>query len=193
MNRQDIADTAKSVLAVFSDVDGVLTDNCVLEGAPYKGKWRSHYDGQGVSLLRAIGIRVCFITNEKGDFAKHIIDMVEKWNNLPSSEKSPGDGGWYHVKLYTGMGGVKKIVAAEEWLKEIRIPFERTAFMGDDLVDVPLLQKVALRAAPISAEPAIKNIVHFISERPGGHGAFRDLVNLILKCRGIDPFVLSPQ
>src|SRR3989344_95724 len=52
--------------AVIFDGDGVITNNQVLEGLDVKPKWRSHYDGQGISLLRAIGIRVCFITNEEG-------------------------------------------------------------------------------------------------------------------------------
>ena len=184
---------AREILAVISDVDGVFTDNRVLEGAPYKAKWRSYYDGQGVSLLRAIGVQVCLITNEKGDSAKHIMDVVEKWNNLPSSSKVPGDGGWGHVKLFTGTGGEKKIVAAEEWLKEVGISFESCAYMGDDLVDVPILRKVAFRAAPVSADPAIKKIAYFVSERPGGNGAFRDFANFILAARGIDSLTLPPQ
>ena len=85
MEQISLSNLAWGIKAVISDVDGVFTDNRVLEGAPYKAKWRSYYDGQGVSLLRAIGIRVCLITNEKGDSAKHIVDVVEKWNNLPSS------------------------------------------------------------------------------------------------------------
>ena len=193
MEQISLSNLAWGIKAVISDVDGVFTDNRVLEGAPYKAKWRSYYDGQGVSLLRAIGIRVCLITNEKGDSAKHIVDVVEKWNNLPSSEKTPGDGGWHHVKLYPGMGGIKKVIAAEEWLKEIGISFEHCAFMGDDLVDAPLLQKVSLRAAPISGDPAIKRMGHFVSERVGGMGAFRDFANFILEARGIDPLSLSPQ
>ena len=193
MEQISLSNLAWGIKAVISDVDGVFTDNRVLEGAPYKAKWRSYYDGQGVSLLRAIGIRVCLITNEKGDSAKHIVDVVEKWNNLPSSEKTPGDGGWHHVKLYPGMGGIKKVIVAEEWLKEIGISFEHCAFMGDDLVDAPLLQKVSLRAAPISGDPAIKRMAHFVSERVGGMGAFRDFANFILEARGIDPLSLSPQ
>lgn len=193
MSRDDLIFLAKNIKVVFSDADGVFTDNRVFEGAPYKAKWRSYYDGQGVSLLRAIGIRVCLITNEKGDSAKHINDVVEKWNSLPSSEKTPGDGGWRHVKLYTGMGGVRKVIAAEEWLQEIGVSFGQCAFVGDDLVDVPLLQKVVLRAAPISADPIVRDIVHFISERPGGYGAFRDFANFILKCRGIDPLIIPAQ
>lgn len=188
----DSKDLARSILAVFSDVDGVFTDNRVFEGAPYKAKWRSYYDGQGVSLLRAIGLRVCLITNESGDSAKHIVDVVEKWNNLPSSSKTPSDDGWKHVKLFTGMGSSRKVEAAEQFLTEIGLLFDVCAFMGDDLVDVPLLQKVALRAAPISADPAVKNMVHFISERPGGYGAFRDFANFILQAREIDPFSLPP-
>ena len=184
---------ACSIKAVISDVDGVFTDNRVFEGAPYKGKWRSYYDGQGTSLIRAIGLPLALITNEKDDSVKHIVEVVEKWNNLPSSSKVPGDGGWTHIRLFTGFGGDKKTMAAEEWLKEIGVSFEECAFMADDLVDMPLLERVALRAAPVSAEPAIKRMAHFVSERPGGHGAFRDFANFILEARGIDPLTLPPQ
>lgn len=184
---------ARNIQVVFFDVDGVFTDNRVLEGATSKPKWRSYYDGQGVSLLRAIGIRVCLITNAKGDDAKHIVDVVEKWNNLPSSSKKEGDGGWHHVKLYMGMGEAKKVLAAEDFLKETGVPFEKCAFMGDDLVDVPLMRKVALRAAPVSGENALKNIAHFVSVRNGGYGAARDFVNFVLACRGVDPTMLASQ
>ncbi len=189
---------ARNIRVVISDVDGVFTDNRVLEGTSHKGKWRSYYDGQGVSLLRAIGIQIAIITNEKGDSAKHIEDVVEKWNRLPSSSKELSDGGWPHVKLYTGMGGDKKVIAATQFLEEIGMlgepsPFENCAFMADDLVDVPLLLKVGLRAAPITADPHVKKLVHFISERQGGYGAFRDFANFILEARGIDPTSLPPQ
>lgn len=192
-SNQNIQEIAKKIKVVFSDVDGVFTNNQVLEGAPYKSKYRSYYDGQGVSLLRAIGLDVALITNEKGDSAKHILDVVEKWNTLPSSSKIEGDGGWKHVKIYTGMGGSRKLEAAMDFLKEKNISFDECAYIGDDLVDVPLMQKVALRAAPINADPHIKKIAHFISEREGGKGAFRDFANFILEARGIDPLTLPPQ
>lgn len=188
-----VKELARSIRAVISDVDGVFTNNQVLEGAPFKAKWRSYYDGQGVSLLRAIGLRICLITNESGDSAKHITDVVAKWNSLPSSSKTKSDDGWHHVELYTGRGGTKKVEAATEWLDKIGVPFDLCAYMGDDLVDVALLQKVALRAAPIQADPHIKGIVHFISERTGGMGAFRDFANFILDVSGVDPLTLPPQ
>lgn len=188
-----VIDCAKRICVVFSDVDGVFTDNRVMEGAPFKAKWRSYYDGQGVSLLRAIGIRIALITNERDEAARHIEDVVQKWNNLPSSSKQEGDGGWPHVALYTGMGGPRKVEAAENFLAKTGIGFDDCAYIGDDLVDVPLLRKVALRAAPGNADPAIKSLAHFVSERNGGSGGFRDFANFILACRSINPLTLPPQ
>jgi len=127
--KEEARELAKLIRAVVFDVDGVLTDNRVLEGASYNAKWRSYYDGQGVSLLRAIGIFVCFVTNEKGEWIQNV---VKKWNDLPSSRKPENPNGWAHVTLFTGMGGDKKVVAAKSWLKEIGASFDECAAMGDD-------------------------------------------------------------
>ena len=181
------------IKAVISDVDGVFNDNRVLEGSPHKTKFRSYYDGQGVSLLRAVGIHVCLITNEKGKRAQSVIDMVKKWNDLPSSSGKNNSKGWNQVRLYMGVGGVDKVKAAEKWLREVNVSFEHCAYMGDDILDVPLLEKVALRAAPIQAEKIVKNMVDFISERHGGSGAFRDLANFILEAKGVDQLKLPFQ
>lgn len=182
---------ARRIKAVIFDFDGVFTDNSVLEGAPYKGKWRSHYDGQGVSLLRAVGIRVAVITNETGIHAEPAAGLVEKWNNLPSAKKPPENGGWAEVAFFTGMGGARKIEAAEQFIISIGVSFEECAAMGDDLVDVPLLRRVGFPVAPAQAEKVVKEIALFITERPGGAGAVRDFVNLIFEARGIDPTILS--
>ena len=65
--------------------------------------------------------------------------------------------------------------------------------MGDDLIDAPLLRAVALAAAPVQAEEAIKNICAFVAKREGGAGAIRDFANMIVEMRGIDPFTLPTQ
>lgn len=183
---------AKKIKVFFCDSDGVMFPNTVLMGAPYRAKYRSYYDGQGISLLRAVGIRVVFITNEKGDSAAAIRETVEKFNSLPSSKPQKADG-WEPVELFEGRGGSRKLETAKEYCAEHGWKLSQAAYMGDDLVDVPLLKAVALPAAPVQAEEAVRKISKFISLREGGEGAIRDFANMILKSRRIDPTRLSPQ
>ena len=121
-----------------------------------------------------------------------IREAVEKFNGLPSSKPQKVDG-WEQVILYEGRGGTKKFDTAKEFLAENNLTLEESAYMGDDLVDVPLLQAVALPAAPAQAEEAVRKICRFISGRAGGAGAIRDFANMVLQARGIDPFTLPPQ
>jgi 3-deoxy-D-manno-octulosonate 8-phosphate phosphatase KdsC-like HAD superfamily phosphatase len=193
---------AKEIEAVIFDSDGVLFPAIAWEGwyaesgAKMVPKPRSYADGQGVSLLRAIGIHVAFVTNEKGDHAQAIEDTVAKWNSLPSAEKTPGDGGWLPVGLYTGMGGPKKVIAAADFLterqilKDAQVDWSKVAAMGDDLVDIPLLRKVAFPVAPAQAEEVVLIEAKHVTKRPGGAGAIRDFANFVLMARGIDPTTL---
>lgn len=184
---------AKNIKVFFCDSDGVMFPNTVLMGAPYKAKYRSYYDGQAISLLRAIGVRVVFITNEKGESAAAIRDTIEKLNGLPSSKREENPTGWEHVVLYEGRGGAKKLDTALEYLKENDLTLEESAYMGDDLVDVPLLREVALPCAPAQAEKIVRDMCVFVSEREGGAGAIRDFANMVLEAREIDPTTLPPQ
>jgi 3-deoxy-D-manno-octulosonate 8-phosphate phosphatase KdsC-like HAD superfamily phosphatase len=116
--------------------------------------------------------------------------MVEKLNRLPSSLKKLEDGGWPPIDLFEGCGGGKKLEVLKDWLSESNGTLEECGAMGDDLVDVPMLKAAVFRAAPISGEKAVKDICHFVSERNGGEGAVRDLVNYILQVQGKNPFDL---
>jgi 3-deoxy-D-manno-octulosonate 8-phosphate phosphatase KdsC-like HAD superfamily phosphatase len=148
---------AKEIRVAFFDSDGVLFPNIVLMGALSKPKYRSYYDGQGISLLRAIGIRVVFITNEKNESAAAVRETVEKWNDLPSSKPKKADG-WEQAVLYEGRGGPKKLETALEHLEKLKvkegldISFDECSYMGDDLIDAQLLKAVRLSAAPAQAE-----------------------------------------
>ena len=190
---EEIRFIAKQIKVFFCDSDGVMFPNTVLMGAPYRAKLRSYYDGQGISLLRAIGIRVVFITNEKGESTQVLRDTVEKLNSLASSKPQKADG-WEPIMLYEGRGGTHKLDTAKEYLEGYPgVTLEQCAFMGDDLVDAPLLKAVGLSAAPYSAEKIIKDTVMFVTERNGGEGAIRDFANMIMQSRNIDPFDLPPQ
>jgi 3-deoxy-D-manno-octulosonate 8-phosphate phosphatase (KDO 8-P phosphatase) len=196
--------SAQHIKGVIFDVDGVFTDNRELIG--YVGdqrvmfKSRSYYDGQGVSLLRAIGIKVMLVTNEKFDpdqkqfSAAMIYGLVQKWNKLPSSKSDVKPDGWEHVTLFTGMGGDKKVVAVEQWFTDNpELNWDNCAGMGNDLVDYAFLKKVVFRIAPAQANIAIRRIAHFVTAHTGGDGAVRDFADFVLKSRNIDPLELPPQ
>ena len=194
VSAQEVRNTARRINGVIFDGDGVLTDNRVLEGiAGAKPRWRSHYDGQGISLLRAIGLHVCFITNESDVAAEAIRGLVERWNSLPSTIREDNPSGWSRVELFEGRAGEKKAEAAEEWLKRHGLVWVDCAVMGDDLVDVSMLRKAGLAVAPSSAEQVVLDMVHFVSRRPGGSGAIRDFANFILDVRGVDQTTLPTQ
>lgn len=183
---------ARKIKVFFCDSDGVLFPNTVLMGAPYKAKYRSYQDGLGLLFLRELGIRIVFITNEKGESAAALRETVEKLNSLPSSKPQKADG-WEPIVLYEGRNGAKKLETAKEFLAENNLTLEESAYMGDDLIDAPLLRAVALPAAPAQAEEAIKHICKFIAMREGGGGAIRDFANMVVEMRGIDPFTLPTQ
>lgn len=179
---------AKHIKALVLDSDGVIFTGHVIEGREGPlAKTRCHADGQGISLLRAAGIAVACVTGESGVHASFLEQLVEKWNSLPSV----AEGRFKPIQLFTGAERQGKVSLVESWLKEHGVTLPECAAMGDDMTDYDLLQVVGFAAAPAQAEDIIKKHVHFIAPRRGGHGAIRDLANLILDAKGIDVTTLS--
>lgn len=176
---------ARNLKAVVFDADGVMFSGQVLIGVGPDGvykemlKTRSHIDGQGMSLLRAAGIRIAIITAEATGFVEALAD---KLNNLPSVKS----GAWPKIDAFTGPIGKDKASTLEKWLADLGMSWSECAYMGDDLGDFQVMQKVGLPAAAAQAEDQIKSISSFVSKRPGGAGAVRDLCNFILDAKGID-------
>ena len=187
-----LKELAGRIKVFFCDSDGVLFPNTVLMGAPYKAKYRSYYDGLGILFLRELGIRIVFITNEKGESAAALRETVEKLNSLPSSKPQKADG-WEPIVIYEGRNGARKLEAAKKFLSENGLTLEESAYMGDDLIDMPLLRTVALPAAPAQAEEVVRNMCAFVAAREGGAGAIRDFANMLVAARGVDPAMLSTQ
>ncbi len=176
-----LLEKAKNVKAVVFDGLGVLFSATVFVD-PEKGevlRTRSHADGQGISLLRGAGIKVAFVTAGGDGF----LDMIgNKMNSLPSVQS----GKWDRVSVFKGVIGKDKIPPVEKWLSENSIDWDECAYMGDDIGDYEIMKKAGFPSAPSQAEKIIKDISLFISERPGGEGAVRDLTNFILEAKGID-------
>lgn len=191
---QDVQELAKRIDACVFDAHGCLFPNTVWEGVmvdgkPFRPMVRHYSDGQGLSMMRALGIRICIITSEKGEFASGIRSALERWNTLPSARS----GAWEPIELFEGCYGEAKLAALQEWLAKNGKGLDTCGAMGDDLVDVAMLKAVAFPVAPASAEEEIKKICRFTTDRAGGQGAVRDLANLLCRARGVDPFELTIQ
>ncbi|KKU92395.1 MAG: hypothetical protein A3J46_01895 [Candidatus Yanofskybacteria bacterium RIFCSPHIGHO2_02_FULL_41_11] len=141
---------------------------------------RSHVDGQGISLLRGIGLRICFVTATGDNF---LPKFAEKLNSLPSAKS----GKWPKVDVFVQAAGEGKVKVVGNWLKKLGLAWDECAFMGDDLGDYPVMKKVGLAACPAGAEKIIKDIAHFTASREAGSGAVRDFCNLLLQAKRVDP------
>lgn len=192
MRKNELNRRAKNTELIALDGDGVLFPNdayegLVIDGVSLKPKTRSHYDGQGISFLRGVGIKVCVITNAEGMDGQAARELVDRWNSLPSTR---WPGCWSPVELLAGHDGKGKQEALEHWVGECHGSLGRCAVMGNDIGDYYMLRGAGLSACPIDAEPRIRKMCHFVADRTGGHGAVRDLCNLMLEARGIDPTTL---
>jgi 3-deoxy-D-manno-octulosonate 8-phosphate phosphatase (KDO 8-P phosphatase) len=152
------------VRVVLFDVDGVLTDGTVLlhgEGAESK---RFHIrDGTAVVLARRAGLKVGLISARPSEATLQRAAQLEfdYVHQVPSSKQS----------------------AFESVLQEAGVTAEFVAYMGDDLIDLPLLRSVGFAAAPGDAVDEVRNVAHWVATRPGGGGAVRECVEFILKAQ----------
>lgn len=151
----------KIKLAAF-DVDGVMTDGSITydeNGVEYKTF--NAKDGHGLAALNKEGIITAIITGR----------------NNGTVERRAKD-----IKITEVHQGVKnKIEVLEDILKRRGITLEETAYMGDDVPDICILEKVKLAGCPADAVEEVRTIAGFVSKKDGGCGAVREFCDYILK------------
>ncbi|TNJ47050.1 HAD-IIIA family hydrolase [Tamlana fucoidanivorans] len=146
---------------ILTDIDGVWTDGGMYydeQGNEFK-KFNT-YDSAGVLFSRQLNIPCGIITGENSKAVKR------------RGEKLKMD--------YVYLGIKDKVSIAEDLIKDLNINWEDVAFIGDDINDYDLLQKVGLSACPSSAPVYIKKVVKWNLTRKGGEGVFREFVEKIL-------------
>lgn len=155
---------ARIKLLVF-DVDGVLTDGGLWYGSDGEVMKRFDVkDGHAMVLARLTGIPVALLTAR----TSKIVETRAQELKL--------------AKVFQGRK--EKGPAFEELCAELGVPCAETAYMGDDVNDLAPMALCGLSACPADAAPEVLNEVHFVSSRPGGHGAARELIELVLKVTG---------
>lgn len=152
----------KKIKAIFLDVDGVLTDGTIIYGSDgFELKVFDSKDGFGIANAIRSGIRVGIITARKSEAVKR------RANELGI------------VDLYEG--SIDKITPLEEIERTYSLSDSEIAYVGDDILDLPVLQRVGFSAAPANAMRDVRIKVDYVSKVKGGHGAVREIIDLILK------------
>jgi 3-deoxy-D-manno-octulosonate 8-phosphate phosphatase (KDO 8-P phosphatase) len=150
------------------DVDGTLTDGRLYYGAQGEAlKAFDVRDGHGLRLLSLAGVKLAVLTGRRAD-------LVEQRCRELSIE---------HVRGQSRDKGK----GIEELCHEAGVALADTAFMGDDVNDLPALRKAALSCAPRDAAAEVLRSVDWVSRKDGGRGAVRELCELLLAARGAWP------
>jgi 3-deoxy-D-manno-octulosonate 8-phosphate phosphatase (KDO 8-P phosphatase) len=153
---------ARNIKLVMFDVDGVLTDGSIIYTSSGEEIKVFHVkDGMGIARLHAAGIKTAVISSrDSGAVHKRCAEL-----------------GIHDVFLHVK----DKRIAFDNLLAKYGLKAEQTAFMGDDLVDLSVMQIAGLAACPADAVQEVIAISHFISQYPGGRGAVREFAEFILK------------
>lgn len=157
-----LKEKCRQIKIVLTDVDGVLTDG----GMYYSNKGdvmkKFHTrDGMGVTLLLRKNIHTMIITKEK-------TSIVRKWAKKMRVKK-----------LYDGI--LQKETMVDIICKQFKVKPSQLAYIGDDVNDLELLNKVGFSASPADAIEEVKNTCDYICKVNGGRGAFREIADMILK------------
>jgi 3-deoxy-D-manno-octulosonate 8-phosphate phosphatase (KDO 8-P phosphatase) len=166
---QDVLDKARRIRLVVFDVDGVLTDGGIIldhEGREYK--IFNSRDGHGMKMLRETGVAIAVITGRSSMAVDHRMSGL----------------GVDHVFK----GQQDKLPAFEALIGKTGIEPDCVACVGDDVVDLPLLRRAGLAIAVADAHDLVKAHAHWITANKGGHGAGREVCELIMTAQGtLDP------
>jgi len=155
----------EQISLLLLDVDGVLTTGQVIyNDAGQETKVFNVRDGLGIRLLEKAGIRVGIVTGRRS------MALVHRCRNLGITLLKDG------VK--------DKAAALADILKETGLAASQTAFVGDDLPDLPVIREVGFGVAVANAVDEVKQEADYITARPGGAGAVRDVIEYILKNSG---------
>ncbi len=157
---------AKKVKLLIMDVDGVLTDGrIVLDENGNELKFFNVRDGHGIVLLHRIGVETAIITGRQSK----IVERRAKELSIP----------YVYQKVFD------KLKVYEELKDRLSLKDEEIAYVGDDVVDIPIMRRVGFSVSVADAHEEVKRIAHYITSKPGGKGAVREVAELIIKAKGL--------
>lgn len=162
---QDIHSKAAAIRLVIFDVDGVLTDGSLYigdDGQEYKAF--NSKDGHGMVMLQYSGVQIAIITGRTSEVVRIRMSSL----------------GIEHVY----QGKRDKLPAYEELKQATGLDDAQIAYVGDDVVDLPVMTRVGLAVAVQDAHALTKQHAHWVTPSGGGHGAAREICELIMEAQG---------
>ena len=171
-------DTNANVLAarvklMIFDVDGILTDGSLHFGPDGEViKTFNVLDGHGIKLLQQSGVETAIISARQSAIVL----------------RRAADLGIRHVH----QGVHDKRAAFEQLLAATAIEQDACGFIGDDVIDLPILSRVGFAASVPNAHPEVRSRVHYVTQASGGHGAVREVCDFILRAQGNYEAALAP-
>jgi 3-deoxy-D-manno-octulosonate 8-phosphate phosphatase (KDO 8-P phosphatase) len=164
-NLSSIEHRASHIKLLLMDCDGVLTDGRLwLTADGDEQKTFNTHDGLGLSLLHRAGLKSGIISGR----------------NSKAVARRAGELGVEFVR----QGDPDKIAAFEEVMKLAGVTEAEVAYVGDDLPDIPLMQRSELAVAVADAVAETRSVAHYVTRAKGGRGAVREVIEMILKSQG---------
>lgn len=155
----------KQLKLVFTDVDGCLTNGKVYVGRNIEWLAFDIQDGIGHRLAECAGISVGWLSG------RHSTAAAERGKKLRVAP------------VYLGV--LDKLKKAETHGRRRGIALSEMAYLGDDLIDLPLMEKVGWAVAVRNARPEVKKAAHYVTKARGGAGAFREMMEVLIRAQGL--------
>ena len=156
----------KAVRLFLCDVDGVMTDGAVYIGGAREIKRFDIRDGFGLVLLRRAGLKVGWVSSRPSPVTR-LRARELKIDFLIQQEVSRS-----------------KVAAVEKLLRRTRRHWDEVCYVGDDVMDLGVLRRVGVAVAVGDGIHEVKVAAHYVTQAPGGHGAIREVAEMILKAQG---------
>lgn len=168
-----LANRIQEIRLVAFDVDGILTDGGLyLTDSGEEFKRFNSLDGHGLKMLKASGVELAIITGR----TSRCVELRAK--NLGIT------------RLYQGVED--KWATMQALLAELNLAAEAAAYMGDDVVDLPVMRRMGFSITVPNAPQVVRDHAHYLTQREGGHGAVREACELILSAQGTLDAQLAP-
>lgn len=173
MSSQILSKRLQAIRLIAFDVDGILTDGGLyLTDSGEEFKRFNSLDGHGLKMLKAAGVEIAIITGRTSGC------VALRAKNLGIT------------RLYQGVED--KWGAMQSLLADLKLAPDAAGFMGDDVVDLPVMRRVGLSITVPNSPQLVRDHAHYLTQREGGNGAVREACELIMSAQGTLDKQLAP-